>query len=79
MPKKIRLGVLGGGGDSLIGILHRVASQINDNFEIVGGCFNPDFKVNKAFAREIDVPLNRIYTDFDTLIEEELKHPPTIS
>jgi len=75
MPKKLRLGVLGGGGDSLIGILHRVASQINDNYEIVGGCFNPDFKANKAFAREIDVPLNRIYKDFDTLVEEELKLP----
>ena len=77
MPKKIRLGILGGGGDSLIGVLHRVASHINDNYQIVGGCFNPDFKVNKAFAREIDVPLNRIYPDFDTLVEEELKLPET--
>jgi len=29
--QKIRLGILGGGGDSLIGVLHRVASFINDN------------------------------------------------
>ena len=36
MPKKIRLGILGGGGDSLIGVLHRVAAFINDNYEIVG-------------------------------------------
>ena len=42
MPKKIRLGILGGGGDSLIGILHRAASQINDNYEVVGAVFNPD-------------------------------------
>ena len=75
MPKKLRLGILGGGGDSLIGILHRVASQINDNYEIVGAVFNPDFKLNKAFAREIDVPLKRIYEDFDTFIEEEMKLP----
>ncbi|QCX01613.1 Gfo/Idh/MocA family oxidoreductase [Aggregatimonas sangjinii] len=75
MPKKIRLGILGGGGDSLIGVLHRVASQINDNYEITGAVFNPDFKANKAFAREIDVPLNRIYKDFDTLVEEEMKLP----
>lgn len=73
MPKKLRLGILGGGGDSLIGVLHRVASQINDNYEIVGAVFNPDFKQNKSFAREIDVPLNRIYEDFDTFIEEEMK------
>jgi len=75
MPKKIRLGILGGGGDSLIGVLHRVASQINDNYEIVGAVFNPDFKLNKAFAKEIDIPLNRIYEDFDIFIEEEMKLP----
>ena len=34
---KIRLGVLGGGGDSLIGVLHRVASFMYDRYEIVGG------------------------------------------
>ena len=75
MPKKLRLGILGGGGDSLIGVLHRVASHINDNYIITGAVFNPDFKLNKAFAREIDVPLNRVYTDFDTFIEEEMKLP----
>ncbi|MGB5668849.1 MAG: Gfo/Idh/MocA family oxidoreductase [Maribacter sp.] len=75
MPKKLRLGILGGGGDSLIGVLHRVASHINDNYIITGAVFNPDFKLNKAFAREIDVPLNRVYEDFDTFIEEEMKLP----
>ncbi|MEP2278904.1 Gfo/Idh/MocA family oxidoreductase [Maribacter sp.] len=75
MPKKIRLGILGGGGDSLIGVLHRVASFINDNYEITGAVFNPDYDTSIEFAKEIDVPLNRIYKDFDTLIEEELKLP----
>lgn len=75
MAKKIRLGIIGGGGDSLIGVLHRVASHINDNYQIVGGVFNPVFELNMEFAKEIDVPTNRIYKDFDTLIEEELKLP----
>ncbi|WP_396636047.1 Gfo/Idh/MocA family protein [Maribacter sp. R77961] len=75
MPKKIRLGILGGGGDSLIGVLHRVASHINDNYQITGAVFNPDFDANIDFAKEIDVPLNRIYKDFDTFIAEEMKLP----
>jgi len=75
MAKKIRLGILGGGGDSLIGVLHRVASHINDNYQIVGAVFNPDFEQNINFAKEIDIPTNRIYKDFDTLIEEEMKLP----
>jgi len=75
MAKKIRLGVIGGGGDSLIGVLHRVASHINDNYQIVGGVYNPDFEANIEFAKEIDIPTDRIYRDFDTLIEEEMKLP----
>ncbi|BFP40907.1 Gfo/Idh/MocA family oxidoreductase [Flavobacteriaceae bacterium GF1] len=75
MPKKIRLGILGGGGDSLIGVLHRVAAYINDNYEIVGAVFNPDHGKSLDFARELDIPINRIYKDFDTLIEEEGKLP----
>lgn len=75
MPKKLRLGVLGGSGDSLIGILHRVASQINDNYEIVAAVFTPDFERNKAFASEIDMPLDRVYSDFDTFVVEEMGLP----
>jgi predicted dehydrogenase len=73
--QKIRLGILGGGGDSLIGVLHRVASFINDNYEIVGAVFNPDWEQNIGFAKQIGLPTNRIYKDFDTLIAEELKLP----
>ena len=73
--QKIRLGILGGGGDSLIGVLHRVASFINDNYEIAGAVFNPDWEQNIGFAKQIGLPTNRIYKDFDTLIAEELKLP----
>ncbi len=75
MSKKIRLGVLGGGGDSLIGVLHRVASSMFDQYEIVGGVFNPIWEENIGFAEEIGIPTNRIYIDFDTMVTEELKLP----
>jgi len=75
MPKKIRLGILGGGGDSLIGVLHRVAAHMYDSYEIVGAVFSPELQESLDFAKQIDIPLNRIYKDFDTLVEEELKLP----
>ena len=75
MSEKLRLGVLGGGGDSLIGVLHRVASSMFDQYQIVGGVFNPVWEENIGFAEKIGLPTNRIYIDFDTLIEEELKLP----
>jgi len=75
MSTKIRLGVLGGGGDSLIGVLHRIASSMFDQFQIVGGVFNPIWEENIGFAEKIGLPTDRIYKDFDTLINEELKLP----
>ena len=75
MSSKIRLGVLGGGGDSLIGVLHRVASAMFDQFQIVGGVFNPVWEENIGFVKSIGLPTNRVYKDFDTLIEEEIKLP----
>ena len=70
---KIRLGILGGGGDSLIGVVHRIASQMFDKYQIIGGVFNPNWKENYDFAKKIDLPTNRVYKDFESLIEEELK------
>ena len=70
---KIRLGIVGGGGDSLIGVLHRIASQMFDSYEIVGGVFNPNWEENISFAKKIGLKTDRIYKDFDALIEEENK------
>ena len=77
MEKKVRLGILGGGGDSLIGVLHRVASAMYDKYQIVGGVFNPNWEDNISFADKLALSPNRIYRDFDTFIEEELKLPET--
>lgn len=75
MSNKIRWGVLGGGGDSLIGILHRVAASMFDAYQLTGAVFNPDHNASLAFAKEIGISTNRIYTDFDVMVEEELKLP----
>ncbi len=75
MSTKIKLGILGGGGDSLIGVLHRVASAMYDQYELVGGVFNPDLKESIAFAEKIGIKTDRIYKDLDALIEAESALP----
>ena len=72
---KIRLGVLGGGGDSLIGVLHRVASYMYDYYEIVGGVFNPDYEENIKFAKKIGVNTDRVYKDLDEFVAVESAKP----
>ncbi|WP_148284799.1 Gfo/Idh/MocA family protein [Polaribacter sp. MED152] len=75
MMGKIKLGILGGGSDSLIGVLHRVASSMFDKFELIGGVFNADYQENLKFAEQLDLSSNRVYKDLDTLIEQELALP----
>ncbi len=75
MSSKIKLGILGGGGDSLIGVLHRVASSMFDRFELVGGVFNANLDESISFAEDIGLATHRIYKDLDTLIKEELALP----
>lgn len=75
MSGKIRLGILGGGSDSLIGVLHRVASSMYDKYELVGGVFNVDYKKSVEFAQSLGIPTNRVYKDLEFLVKEEKKLP----
>jgi predicted dehydrogenase len=75
MSQKIRLGILGGGGDSLIGIVHRIAANMFDRYELIGGCFNPNPEENSAFAQHLGLAKERVYPSIDALIEGELALP----
>ena len=75
MSNKIKWGVLGGGGDSLIGVLHRVAAGMFDAYQLVGGAFNAEKSASIAFAEQIGIPTDRIYADLNELISEEKKRP----
>ena len=73
MSKKIRLGILGGGGNSLVGILHRIAAKMHNKYDIVGGVFSRDWDSNIEFANEIKISPSRAYADYEIMIERELK------
>jgi len=75
MSQKIKLGILGGGEDSLIGILHRIASTMFDKYQLVGGVFNSEISESLKFAKQIGLPTDRIYKDLDELIEKESALP----
>lgn len=75
MSNKIKWGVLGGGGDSLIGVLHRVAASMFDAYQLTGAVFNPDVNVSLAFAKEIGISTDRIYANLDDMITAELALP----
>ena len=75
MAQKIKWGVLGGGGDSLIGVLHRVAASMFDAYELLGAVFNPDIEKSMEYAKELGINTDRIHPDFETMIMAELALP----
>jgi predicted dehydrogenase len=72
---KIRLGLIGGGSGSFIGVVHRIAAYMGERYELVGGVFNSDFECNKKFAQSLNLDLSRTYPDLDLFIQGELALP----
>ena len=75
MNNKIKLGILGGGGNSLIGGMHRIAAGMHDQYEVVGGVFSRDAKEGKRHAASIGIDPDRAYPDLETLIAMEVQLP----
>ena len=73
--KRIRWGLVGGGPDSLIGIVHRVAALMGEDCQLVGGVFSAHRETSERFAVALDLEPERAYADLDALIDGELRHP----
>ncbi|MFO1466746.1 MAG: Gfo/Idh/MocA family oxidoreductase [Steroidobacteraceae bacterium] len=72
---KIKWGLLGGGPDSLIGIVHRIAAYMRDDYELVGGVFNADHAQGVQAALHWELDPARAYAGVDELIAAESALP----
>ncbi|OEK06292.1 Gfo/Idh/MocA family protein [Roseivirga misakiensis] len=72
---KIRLGMIGGGLSSFIGIVHRIAAYIGEEYTLVGGAFDTDYDNAIKFANKLELDPSRTYPDIDTFIEKESALP----
>jgi predicted dehydrogenase len=70
-PEKIKWALLGGGPDSLIGIVHRIAACMGDDYQLTGGVFSVNPDVGQQFARDLQLDPRRTYADLDALIAGE--------
>ncbi len=68
---RLRLGMVGGGRDAFIGAVHRIAARIDDQYDLVAGCFssNPE----KAIASAADLGVARAYTSFADMAAREAR------
>ena len=70
MPK-LKLGMVGGGQGAFIGAVHRIASRIDDHYDLVAGSLasNPD--IAHASAKELGISSKRSYSTYNEMAEAE--------
>lgn len=73
MGKRIRLGMVGGGRDAFIGGVHRIASRVDDQYELVAGCFSSTADKSKASGADLGLPDDRVYSDFVEMAKREAR------
>ena len=73
MGDRIRLGMVGGGIDAFIGGVHRIASRIDDQYELVAGCFSSTAEKSRASGADLGVAADRTYGDFTEMAKREAR------
>lgn len=68
---RIRLGMVGGGNDAFIGGVHRIASRIDDRFELVAGALSSTPEKSRASGETLNLP--RVYDDFKQMAIREAR------
>lgn len=72
---RIKLGMIGGGHGSFIGILHRIAAYMGERYQLIGGVFDADFDKALDFASQLELDHSRIYPTLTDFISAENKLP----
>ena len=73
--RKLRMGMVGGGSDAFIGAIHRRAALMENQIELVCGCFSIDPEISRSSGRSYFIPDNRIYPTWQEMIEKEAALP----
>ncbi|MEG3129617.1 Gfo/Idh/MocA family oxidoreductase [Pantoea cypripedii] len=71
LDRSLRWGMVGGGGTSQIGYIHRSAALRDGNFVLQAGAFDIDAERGRAFGVALGVAPDRCYPDYETLFAAE--------
>ncbi len=72
---KVRMGMVGGGPDAFIGNVHRIASRIDGEIELVCGAFSRDPAKSKQAGKELYLPESRCYESYEAMMDAEAALP----
>ncbi|UTF60259.1 Gfo/Idh/MocA family protein [Gilvimarinus sp. DA14] len=68
---RIRLGMVGGGRGAFIGAVHRIASRIDDKYELVAGALSSNPENAKASAEDLLIAPDRAYSSYEEMFKAE--------
>ncbi len=71
LERSLRWGMVGGGGTSQIGYIHRSAALRDGTFTLLAGAFDIDASRGRSFGQSLGVAAERCYPDYATLFREE--------
>lgn len=69
--KPLPIAFVGGGINSAVGRVHRIAIELDKRFELVSGCFSREAKENIETGRDYGITDERLYDDLDGLLSHE--------
>ena len=78
MPRKIRMGMVGGGRDAFIGGVHRIAANIDGQIEMVCGAFSSNPEKSKLSGQDFYLDPSRVYGSYEEMIMTEKNLPEDI-
>lgn len=70
-PRRLRLGMVGGGLGAFIGDVHRVAARLDDRYDLVAGALSSTAERSRASARALGLDPARAYGSFEEMAERE--------
>jgi predicted dehydrogenase len=74
--RKLRFGMVGGGQGAFIGGVHRIAATLDQQAELVAGCFSRDPENTRITGKKLYLDPARCYSSYAEMAEKEAKLPP---
>ena len=71
--RKLRMGMVGGGQGAFIGGVHRIAATLDQQVELVAGCFSQSYENTKVTGAQLYLDPPRCYPTYEAMAAAEAK------
>jgi len=77
-PRKIRIGMVGGGFDAGIGESHRIGMRLDNRYALLAGSFSRNVERSRVFGLSLGIAPDRLYASYESMAEAEASRPDGI-